>query len=259
MRQAIIADIHEWYRADGVNWNWASENLDAIGIRACQGMNMDELFPEHVERADSHGLNYFTYAVLTHLAPPDEAVDYYLELDGVSGHPVCGDVEPADGGMITEYHGRRFFQLCDLKSNSETWYYSNYNSSKKIGFPKWSKDRFCFWAEYPYDIVTKYRSIDRYLQKNPWKIPKWAARTGYTPDIHQFTDYGKAQGTIANQYTSHPVYKHGIKGADFSVSLMDADELKLLFNHHIEKPSVLQRIELLESQVSVLGRFHGIE
>jgi len=255
-RQAFVIDIHLFYRTKGIDWGWVSENLDAIGIRGSQGMRMDELLPEHVELANSHNVEYFTYSQLTHAAPYDEAVDFYLELEGVAGHPVALGVEPADQGMVTEYYARKAFERADQRSGFEAWYYSNYNSSKKIGFPQWSKNRFVWWAEYPYDIFTKYRSHERYMLKNPWKIPKWAVRAGYNPSLHQYSDYGDAQATLANAQTGDPYYRQGIKSADFNASLIDVAEFKKLFKPVVPGLTIGERVSRLEDRVDCLEKFH---
>lgn len=250
-RQARVVDIHEYYRTGGIDWPRCAENFDAVIIRAAKGLEIDDLFFEHVEMAVLHDMLYITYQVPDARKPFDENVDFYLEIEGVSGAPVCGDVEPFRGNLGSEYFYRKYFERLRFRYPIfDPWYYGNYNYSGKIGHPNWIKDMFLWWAEYPFDILTKYREIDRYLSKNPWKIPKWAVKGGYTPQLHQFTDYGNARGSLANEKTKDPKWKDGIKSADFSVSLIDAEEFLNKFGDDGDpKPDLEERVDDLEKRV----------
>ena len=255
-RQSVIVDIHEYYRVGGIDWPRAADNFDAIGIRCCVGMEHDDLFFYHVEKAVLHDMIYFTYAVPQAFYPPDEQVDFYLETDGVADHAVVGDIEESDGDMVSEYQARKFFERL-IARQTNPWYYSNYYYTSKLGFPQWIQPLVKWWAEYPYDILTKYRKWERYLIKNPWKIPKWAVKAGYTPEFHQLTDYGDARHYLANAATDDPKWRQGIKSCDLTVSLIDDDESMSLLIPGQAMPSLEQRVEALEQQVAVLEGFHN--
>lgn len=258
-RQARIIDIHEYYRTGGINWNDASENLDALGIRANIGMRMDKLYLEHSEQAEKFDIDWFTWSVLDPAFPPDEQADYYTELPGVKSHRKCGDIEPVGGVMPSEYQARKFFERVDLRGGELTWFYSNHNYTQKLGFPAWINGRVIWWAEYPYEYpFIQYKYFDSYLEKNPWKIPKWAVRDGITPTFHQFTNVGDARYYLANDQTQDPQWPVGIKGADLTVSLIDVQEVKNLLDPGSGTPSLEQRVTRLENDVEILKGFHNI-
>jgi hypothetical protein len=85
-----------------------------------------------------------------------------------------------------------------------------------------------WWAEYPLHRVgliwRQYHHFDTFLKDKPWWLPKWAARLGITPILHQFTEKGRAQMYGANATTNHPVYKTGIQSADLNVGLVDFED-----------------------------------
>lgn len=258
-RQAVVVDIHEYYRTGGIDWPRAADNFDALILRAAVGFRLDELYFEHMEKAELHFERVATYAVPDPQYPPDELADFYYEIEGVSAHPIIGDIEPTGGAMVTEYQARKFFERLSSRGGPfAPWYYSNYNYTEALGFPQWVAPMVKFWAEYPYDIYTKYRKVDRYLSKNPWKIPKWAVRSGYTPELHQFSNYGDAQFYLANAKTEDPKWQSGIKSCDLSVSLIDTDEFFALFEPAETVLSLEQRVRLLEGQIKVLSGFHGL-
>jgi hypothetical protein len=261
-RQAVVVDIHRYYRTGGIDWPRCASNFDAVGIRAARGMEMDELFYEHVDGALSVDLPYFTYTVPDPLYPADELADFYIGLDGVANHAVAGDVEPTLGRFGDQNFYRSFFMHLASKSGEfDPMYYSNYNSTKKLGFPQWVLPMRKWWAEYPYEfpiIRRQYRRLDSYLDKNPYKIPKWASRVGYTPFIHQFTDYGDAQYYLANATTGDPKFSQGIKSCDLNVSLVPVEEFMAYITGGDYQPTLAERVQLLEEQVLVLSAFHEL-
>lgn len=256
-RQAWGVDIHEYYRTGGINWDQAAEIFDFIGIRACVGEDLDELYLEHIEEAEKRFSRIFTYQAFDPRISPLRNISFYLSIPKVKDHPRCGDVEPVGGQMVSESQARSCFDLLD-ESGDQGWYYSNYNYTSKLGFPLWIKNRVKFWAEYPIDILTFYNKIERYLEKNPWKVPKWAARIGYIPEIHQFTKKGDARYYLANEKTDDPDFPNGIKSADLIVSLIGLDELDLLFNVVDRPATVEERLTAAEADIKLLKGFHGI-
>lgn len=261
MRQAIVTDIYEEFRTGGIDWARMADLFDAVGIRAVIGLEMDDLFPEHVNKALAHNIKYFTYGVPQKRFPPDEQADFYLETDGVDGHPMAGDIEISNGELILEYQARRWFEWITGKRNGDSpWYYSNYYYTKLLGFPAWVRPLKKWWAEYPYEWITKYRRFENYLSKNAWKIPKWAASLQYTPILHQFTDYGEGPYYYTNLKTDDPRWRDGKKSVDLNVSLIDADQFLALFSASVSPPlSIEERVSKNEDEIKILKGFHGLQ
>jgi len=263
-RQARITFIHESYRTGGIDWPRAAESLDAIGIRACVGFDVDDLYYEHIDKAAEHELDFFTVCLPSASINPIEQADFYFELPEVASRPQCLDIEPQwrGGPMVSEYQARKNFERLAERNQFErsAWYYSNYASTQRLGFPQWIKDLFVYWAEYPYDIFPLfYSKFERYLERNPWKIPKWAGRAGITPGIHQLSEKGDGRYYFTNEYTGDPNFPRGMKNCTLGLSLVDVQELKSQWGGGEGPPPIEQRVDWLEQRVGILSGFHGLK
>lgn len=229
--QPRAVDIHEWYRTGGTDWPRLHANFDVVGIRAGQGVDVDALLVEHIDKAKYYDIPYFTYWIPEQFDDPIYQADKYLDQYGVLDGLACMDIEPAGGGMVIEYQARKFIERVDAKHRAQCWYYSNYPYTNDIGNPGWIKTRPVFWAEYRYQFLfTKYRKFEPFLEKYPWWPTRWATALGIDVTLHQFTDYGDAQYYLANAKTDDEYYRDGIKSADLSVGLVDLKELLALWN-----------------------------
>ena len=225
--QFTIIDINQYWRTGGTDYPELKASCNSVIIQAYNGARPNPILKEQIDGCVEHDIDYETFCIPNPDLDGKYMADLYLDLYGVFKAPKWLDAERVGGRMATQYKTWEFVQRVNEMSLGEIGYYSNYPRTMELGNPSWIRNMIVWWAEYPLYFTgigwSQYRTFEKFFQDKPWWSPKWAAKLGISPTIHQFSKKGYAQVYGAKAYTEDPKFKVGIKSADLTAGLVSYD------------------------------------